>query len=88
MINLTVSTNGMGKRPFAAPADEATTPECHKASDIEYVRYCAGQHDRNLAVLTLDENQAFGLAIDLMYQLVDCGKLAGWTFSLPDRVEI
>ncbi len=88
MITLTVSTNGMGKRPFAAHGDEATTPECHTAADVEYIRYVAGQHDRHLVSLQLDENQAFGLAIDLMYQLVDCGKLAGWTFQLPDRVEI
>lgn len=87
MINLTLSTNGMGKRPFAAPADEATTPECHTAADIETIRYVAGVHDRSLVTLALDESQAFGLAVDLMFQLVDCGKLAGWTFTLPDRVE-
>ena len=87
MINLTLSTNGLGKRPHGA-ADESTTPECHTALDIETIRYVAGVHDRSLVTVALDENQAFGLAIDLMYQLVDCGKLAGWTFQLPDRVEI
>lgn len=84
MATITVSTNGMGKRPYAAPADEATTPECHQVEDIENVRYAAGQYDRTLAVLTLTPAQAFGLAADLLYQAVDAGFCSGWNVQFPE----
>lgn len=83
MATLTVSTNGLGRRPYSAPADESTTPECHTAERIEYTRYCAGQHDRNLAVLSLDVDQALSIAYDLLYQAVDAGRIEGFSVQHP-----
>ena len=81
MATLTVSTNGMGKRALAG-TDE-TTPECHKVEDIEHIRYAAGAFDRNLAVLTLDVEQALSVAYDLLYQAVDAGAIEGFSVQHP-----
>jgi len=85
MAILTVSTNGRGKRPASSPADESTTPDCHPASDIEHIRYAAGQFDRSLVVLTLTEDQALGIAYDLLYQAVDAGVITGWNVQHRER---
>lgn len=87
MHTLTVSTNGMGKRPYAAPADESTTPSCHDVSDIEHIRYAAGQFDRSLVALTISTDQALAIAYDLLYQAVDAGAISGWNVSFPERDE-
>jgi len=80
MATLTVSTTGLGKRSYR---NETPTPDCHKVEDIEYVRYVAGDDDRNLAVLTLDVDQALSVAYDLLYQAVDAGRIEGFAIQHP-----
>lgn len=71
MITLTVSTNGMGRRPtFKADGPNDVVPDCHEVSDIEYVRYCGDfKTDRNLAVLRLTRAQAIELMDDIRSQI-------------------
>ena len=84
MAKVTVSTSGVGRRSYG---DESPPQECHKVEDIEYVRYCGDfATDRNIAILTLDADQALGLAYDLLYQAVDAGKITGWNVQHADAL--
>ena len=73
MATLSVSTNGV-----------ARGVECHKVEDISHTRVFHPA-DVNEAVLTLDPQQALGIAYDLLYQAVDAGILAGWNVQFPER---
>ncbi len=84
MATLTVSTTGLGVRKYL----QREAPECHKVEDISYSRYVAGDDDRNVAVLTLDVNQAAGIAYDLLYQMVDAGLISGWNVQVPERDDV
>lgn len=81
MATLTISTTGLGVRPYGG----GDVPDCHKVEDIEYRRYVAGDDDRNLAVVKLTPEDAYAIACDLLYQAVDAGVIAGWMVSFPER---
>ncbi len=76
MATLTVSTRGLGLRPYGG----GETPECHKVEDIRYSRFTGDfTTDRGVAVLTLEPEQALAVAYDLLYQAVDAGAIDGWS---------
>src|SRR6186713_2154387 len=74
MVNLTLSEDGI-----------ANGRDVHKAEQISTTRTYTAASARNEVVLTLDDRDGFGLACDLLYQLVDSGMLAGWNVQLPER---
>lgn len=81
MATLTVSTSG-----------EHDGRECHTVETVDHgVRFYgtslgAGKREKREQVkLVLDDRDAFGIASDLLYQLVDSGFIAGWNVQLPER---
>lgn len=67
MITITVSTNGIGIRPWGGGPDSA--PECHRAEDVEHVRYAGDETARTVSVLRLTTAQAIALMDDIRSQI-------------------
>ena len=70
-MKLTISTTG------AAPNAAGNPSECHQAQDIELRRFF--EPDADVAIIDLAPTEALGVAVDLLYQLVEAGVIAGWT---------
>jgi hypothetical protein len=63
MITITVSTTGRGLQRGG------DAPECHKAEDIEHVRYAGDESRREVAVVRMSLDEALDLLEDLLGQI-------------------
>jgi hypothetical protein len=79
-MRLTVSTTGVGPNAAGNPS------ECHQAQDIELRRFFEPNAD--VAIIDLTPTEALGVAVDLLYQLVDAGVIAGWSAQFPERDDV
>lgn len=77
-MRLVISTDGIAKREYAA---SSTSPdmECADVTDIRYGRTCGGADDHAYAYVELAPDQALGIVIRLLRQLVDEDVLQGWS---------